>query len=126
MNLLPLKISSGFAVCYNKFYDVEPIVSKDSKSFIENWSYFTEDILQITKMELKNGHWYIPDENYILIDLGWYPDSSSDGEYVLLLVKVDEEHNWKELKEKRSRDSFEIKETLETWMQQISTKNITY
>lgn len=126
MKLIPLKVPSGFAVCYNKFYDVEPIESKDDKSFIENWSYFTEDILQITKMELKNGAWHIPDGNYVLIDLGWYSDSNFDGEYVLKLVKLDEEHTWKELKEKRSKNRFEIRDTLESWMEEIITKNITH
>jgi hypothetical protein len=115
MGLIELRIPAGFAVCYNKFHDVEPEADEDG--FIVNWHYFTEDLLQIKKMNLVKGEWVIPGKGQesLIIDLGWYPDSSAEGEYVLLSVNEE----WDILKEKRSRDRFEIKETLEAWLSLI-------
>ncbi|MFD0587185.1 hypothetical protein ACFQZE_04130 [Paenibacillus sp. GCM10027627] len=118
MNLMELRFPTGFAVCYNRFYDVEPEPEKDD--FIANWHYFTQDLLQIHQMKLEEGSWLVPKQRKetLLLDLGWYPDSSTDGEFVLVAVN----ENWDTLKEKRSRDRFEIKETLEAWMELIYIK----
>lgn len=117
--LLLLKIPTGFAVCYNKFHDIEPITSKDSDETLENWGYFTEDILQIVKMELRDGNWFVPNIRNIVIDLGWYPDGNANGQYRLVVAKVQEDYSWDILKEKVSRNRFEIRDTLEDWMQSI-------
>lgn len=115
MNLMQLKIPAGYAVTYNKFYDVEPILSGDGSCFIENWTFFTEDLLQISKMKIKKGSWYIPErEDTMLFDLGWYPDSDINGQYCLQLV----DGNWNEIKSISSRDRFLIQETLEKWMEE--------
>lgn len=115
MNLMQLKIPAGYAVTYNKFYDVDPILSADSDYFIENWGFFTEDLLQIVKMNIKNGKWFIPQrEDTILFDLGWYPDSDINGHYRLELVDGD----WNEIKSISSKDRFVIKETLEEWLEE--------
>jgi len=115
MNLIQLKIPAGYAVAYNEFYDVDPVVSEDSDSLIENWGLFTEDLLQIVKLRINNGKWYIPErENTLLFDLGWYPDSNINGHYRLLLVDGD----WNEIKSISSKDRFLIKETLEEWMEE--------
>jgi hypothetical protein len=117
MKLIELRIPAGFAVCYNNFYDVEPEADENIDGFIKNWHYFTQDLLQINKMKIVKGAWIVPKEgqNKLVIDLGWSPDSSLDGEYILVVVN----ENWDTLKEKRSRDRFEIKETLETWLELI-------
>ena len=78
--LMPLRIPQSYAVSYNKFYDVIPIYQKND-IFLENIWYFTEDIMQIYKMDLDQcGNWYIPEEP-LIIDLGWYPDVKSNGSY---------------------------------------------
>ena len=115
MDLIPLKIPAGYAITYNKFYDVEPIRSKDEDDFIKNWGYFTEDLLQIVKMKIQKGNWYVPErEDKLLFDLGWYPDSDINGQYVLQLV----DGNWNEIKSISSTNRFIIKETLEAWMEE--------
>lgn len=115
MNLVQLKIPAGYAITYNKFYDVEPILSEDSDYFIENWGFFIEDLLQITKMNIKKGKWYIPErEDTMLFDLGWYPDSDINGHYCLQVV----DGNWNEIKSISSKDRFLIKETLEQWLEE--------
>ncbi|WP_272039132.1 hypothetical protein [Paenibacillus sp. JJ-100] len=115
LELIPLKIPAGYAITYNKFYDVEPIRNKDEDDFIENWGYFTEDLLQIVKMKIQKGNWYVPErEDKLLFDLGWYPDSDINGQYVLQLV----DENWYEIKSISSRDRLIIKETLEAWMEE--------
>lgn len=119
MKLIELRIPAGFAVCYNKFYDVEPEPNEDGSDFIKNWHYFTQDLLQINKMKIVKGAWIIPkqEEDKLIIDLGWSPDSSMEGEYVLEVVNA----TWDTLKEKRSRNRFEIKDTLELWLELIHT-----
>lgn len=121
MNLMELKIPAGFAVYFNKFCDVEPEPDLDTEDFLKNWDYFTEDILHIIKLEYKNGEMYIPKsgEESIIIDLGWYPDSSPKGEYALQIVKVN--GYWDVLKEKRTKNRFDIKETLEEWLELLSS-----
>ncbi|WP_169090480.1 hypothetical protein [Paenibacillus sp. PL91] len=120
MKLIELRIPEGFAVCYNKFYDVEPVPVEDGDGFIKNWHYFTEDLLQIIKMEIVNGKWIVPQngQERLIIDLGWYPDSRVDGEYKLVVVN----DTWETLKEKQSKSRFEIKETLENWLELILTR----
>lgn len=114
MNLMQLKIPAGYAVTYNKFYDVAPLLSEGNDTFIENWGFFTEDLLQIVKLRLHKGKWYIPErEDTILFDLGWYPDSDINGHYHLQLVDGD----WNDIKSISSKDRFWIKETLEEWME---------
>ena len=115
LNLIQLKVPAGYAVVYNKFYDVEPILSEDSDDFIENWGFFTEDLLQIIKLKIKKGKWYVPErEDTILFDIGWYPDSNINGEYSLQLV----DGEWNEIKSISSKDRFVIKEVLEEWMEE--------
>lgn len=115
LNLMQLKIPAGYAVTYNKFYDVDPVLSADSNYFIENWGFFTEDLLQIVKMKINNGKWFIPErEDTILFDLGWYPDSDINGHYRLELV----DGEWNEIKSISTKDRFVIKETLEEWLEE--------
>jgi len=118
MNLMELRIPQGFAIYYNRFYDVEPISDLNEDDFLTNWTFFTQDLLQISKMELEKGSWNVPkDENRrIHIVLGWYPDSRASGEYGLAITNG----KWDTLMEISSRDRFEIKQTLEKWLEKLN------
>lgn len=115
--LMPLRIPAGFAICYNGFHDVEPKITEGNDDVLENWGFFTQDILQIAKMNLKKGLWYIP-KKHLVIDLGWYPDGSKNGNYCLELAIVGEDHSWETLKTKESRARFEIRDKIEQWLQE--------
>lgn len=112
MSLMPLRIPMGYAICFNKFSDVEPIPCKSEDGFIDNWEYFTEDILQIARMQLVDGVWGLPSSGKLIIDLGWYPDSQISGQY--RLVQVNE--YWEVIREKQSKNRYEIRDTIEDWM----------
>ena len=122
MELMPLKIPSGYAVCYNEFYDIDPEISQDEDELLKNWEYFTEDILQIRKMIIKNGEWISnPDVGYI-IDLGWYQDGNINGEYDLKLAIL-KDKEWNIIKEFKSRNRFKIRDTIEEWMKLYIKEN---
>ncbi|QQR54399.1 hypothetical protein IPG41_04305 [Candidatus Peregrinibacteria bacterium] len=114
--LMSLKIPSGWAVSYNRFLDLS---IDDSALPSEDLELFGEDMLQLQSMILEKGVWLIPPEHF-LIDLGWYPEADPKGQYKLLLAHVDRTKNkkWKELKTFRSKDRFEIREMLESWIQE--------
>jgi hypothetical protein len=111
MTLMRLRIPMSYAVCYNQFHDVEPGEAEED-GFLVNWSDFSEDILQVVRMEIIDGQWVFPTKNKKIIDLGWYPSGKVNGQYKLVLV--DEE--WTELRVFYSRDKIEIRDTLEEWM----------
>lgn len=115
-----LKIPAGYAISYNKFHDVVPIRAEEEDDFLNNWYYFTEDIMQISKLENVDGRYVIPESNNYIIDLGWYPDSSFNGQYKLVLVHVDEDESWNKLKTKHSKDRFEIRDTIENWLRELN------
>ncbi|KRE23698.1 hypothetical protein [Paenibacillus sp. Soil522] len=111
-----IKIPNGYAIINNKFHDVDPIQAEEKDDLLSNWEYFTEDIMHIQKLENVNGRYVIPESNARIIDLGWYPDSSINGEYRLVLVDED----WNELKTKQSKDRFEIRDTIEIWLRELN------
>ncbi|GAV16109.1 hypothetical protein RQP50_09035 [Paenibacillus sp. chi10] len=112
---MQLKVPAGYAVTYNKFYDIDPMLSEGNDYLIENWGFFTEDLLQIVKLKINNGKWYIPEnEDVLLFDLGWYPDSDINGHYHLQLV----DGQWNQIKSISSKDRFLIKVALEEWMEE--------
>jgi hypothetical protein len=116
---MPLKIPTGYAIGYSEFYDVDPVLIEESKeSILENSFYFQEDLLQVMKMDIKEGEWYIPSK-HLLIDLGWYPDGKSNGNYRLILAIVEEGCEWDVLKEFRSQNRYEIQHTIEKWMESM-------
>jgi len=120
VSLMRIKIPAGYAITYNKFHDVDPIQAEEEDDLLSNWEYFTEDIMQIQKLENVNGRYVIPERNTSIIDLGWYPDSSINGEYKLVMVHVDVDEYWNELKTKRSKDRFEIRDTIEIWLRELN------
>lgn len=117
-NLLRLRIPAGWAVTYNHFADVDPIVAEDGG--IDNWDCFKESLLQISHLQLKKGRHQIP-ERTILIDLGWYPEASMDGAFRLCIVIVDPNaaEVWEYVEEYSSKDRFAIRGKLEAWMHAI-------
>jgi hypothetical protein len=119
--LMPLRIPAHWAVSYNDFYDVEPIIDKDSDSeFYKNCDYFTQSLLQIVKTTLRDGNPAI-DENALLIDLGHYPDGAINGEYQLQLVKpLKGEMDWENAETFQSKNRFEIVAKLEQWLEQYA------
>ncbi len=119
IELMPLRIPNHWAVTHNQFYDVDPIVDENSDSeFLKNTDYFTQDLLQIVKTDIHNGHSVI-NKGHILIDLGYYPDGYINGEYKLELVKPKgDELDWENTEVFRSKDRFEIVAKLELWLEQ--------
>jgi hypothetical protein len=79
LELQSLKVSQGWTVSHNRFYDLEPIEPLQVEAAINNnpWLFtFDESLLQITN-EKRN----------ITLDLGWYPPEEPDGAFGLRLIK---------------------------------------
>lgn len=113
---MPLRIPQGYAVCFNEFYDIVPFSHSD-KDFLLVSGYFKEDILQISKMDVEDGRWIIPEE-HLIIDLGWYPDGDPDGQYTLKLATIRKDLDWETIKVHKTRDRFEVRDTIEEWLQE--------
>jgi hypothetical protein len=117
--LMPLRIPNHWAVTHNQFYDVDPIIDENSDSeYYKNCDYFTQDLLQIVKTTIHDGHPAI-DKDALFIDLGHYPDGAIDGEYQIELVEsIKGQRDWENSKKFRSKDRFEIVAKMEQWMEQ--------
>lgn len=75
MELQNLKISQGWFINYNQFYDIEPT----NESVETALTFFNEDILQFTHERYNR-----------LIDLGWYPEFDwENGAFTLVLYEGD-------------------------------------
>ncbi|MBT2259869.1 hypothetical protein [Bacillus safensis] len=72
-NIHPLRITEGWIVRYNNFREIDP---KKLETEDDRWFMFTESLLQLYH-----------EKSSITLDLGWYPDLSSDGNYIVLIVK---------------------------------------
>ncbi|MCR8979551.1 hypothetical protein [Brevibacillus laterosporus] len=77
VKLQPFRIPSAWKVDYNTFIELDPKILDEADS---KWMHFTEDLLQIS-------HSRYP----ILVDVGWYPEGNSHGEYGLEVIK---DHDW--------------------------------
>lgn len=80
--LMELKIPTGWAVCYNRLYDVDMEINSDGD--IKNWEFFTVDLFQIVRMEVQEGAWCIGSP-HILIDVG-FDEGNVDGSFNLSIV----------------------------------------
>ena len=111
-----LNIPGGWAVTYNQFMDENPVI-EDGK--IANWDVYKEDLLQISKLEIQDGWHQIPDL-ILMIDLGFYPEADPEGNFRLVLTKVDKigDTGWQEIEEFESKDRFAVRDKIEQWMQQ--------
>lgn len=73
--LQPLRIQSGWQVCYNTFKELDPKELKDEND--ENWWNLDEDLLQ-----LENS------SKDLILDLGWYGGHHlNSGVYKLYLIQ---------------------------------------
>ncbi|MFS0656945.1 hypothetical protein [Bacillus sp. 179-C3.3 HS] len=73
VNIHPLRITEGWDMRYNNFWEIDP---KKLDSDDDRWFMFTESLLQIYH-----------EKSSITLDLGWNPDLSPDGNYLVLIVK---------------------------------------
>ena len=120
-NLIPLKIPSGWALTYNQFVD-EPAQINENGS-IENWDAYKESLLQIQRLDLKDGAHYIP-ETTLLIDLGWTPEATASGAFKLALVikNPNNDMDWEPISEFNSQDRYEIQAKIEEWLYKLSVR----
>ena len=86
LELVALKIPSGWTVDFNTFCRVELEDIREDSDLI--WE-LNEDILQMSNFHFN-----------VILDLGWYPAHNIDGKYILKLVKqsVDmdtQTNNWR-------------------------------
>lgn len=107
-----LDIPAGWGVSYHQFYDEEMRVVNGE---IENWNVYKTSLAQFIKMHIVNGTYQIPAE-YLLIDLGFYPEGDPNGQFELEMATVTKEDGWISHKVFSSKDRYEIRETLENWM----------
>jgi hypothetical protein len=88
VTLMRLQVPPQWAICYNQFFDVAPVV-EDGEQL--NDTYFKEDLLWMQSMrssatpdvpyEVDPGGW--------LADIGWYPEGEPAGAYSLHLFRLD-------------------------------------
>jgi len=104
--LMPLRIPSTWAVLYNSFGDVDPIVRDGS---IVNFEFYKEDLLWMQRIQATSTGWTTYPDGHIL-DLGWYPDSDPKGTYRIVLIRGD----WSnELLKFESKDRQKIRAVIE-------------
>jgi len=116
--LMRLSIPANWAVTYNQFHDVDPVLNEESNSgTYKNWYHFTEDLMQITKLSYE-GDQKVVAQNHLLIDLGYYPEGKAEGEYTLSLVwPKDDSMDWENAEKFISKDRFEIRDKIEEWLE---------
>jgi hypothetical protein len=113
LKLVPLRIPTGWAVTWNTFYEVTPILEGNE---LVNAADFDEDLLQIESITFEEEMGRIEVEPYIL-DLGWYPAEDPNGAYTLTLLRGDWDHV---LKTFTSRNIAEIQTTIDRWLEILS------
>lgn len=74
MKLIPLRIPSGWLVCYNELFEWS------SNHFISR----NHENLSSKQLLLTHKYWKF------IVDVGWYPESKPEGEFCLLLVKQED------------------------------------
>ncbi|CAM4447664.1 hypothetical protein [Paenibacillus tarimensis] len=73
LNIHPLRITEGWSVKYNNFWQIDP---KSLEHDDDRWFMFTESLLQLYH-----------EKSSTILDLGWNPDLSPEGSYLVLIVK---------------------------------------
>lgn len=110
IELMPLRIPTGWAIRFNRFFDEEPII--DDQGIFVNAAGFAEDLLLIEPIPDK-GLYPLP----FSLDLGWYPAADPHGTYRLRLVT----DNYEVVKEFISRDRQVIGQKIGQWLRYISS-----
>ncbi|MBC6611378.1 hypothetical protein H8B15_10615 [Hymenobacter sp. BT507] len=92
--LMPFRLPSNWAVCYNSFGDEDMIVEDNG---IANFQSYKEDLLWIQSMrtpEAKGGSLELDPAGW-LADVGWYPSGDPTGNYVLHIFRLNpDEAHW--------------------------------
>ena len=110
-NLQPLRIPANWTILQHKLMNIEP--EKLNKNDDKWLTMFVEDILQIER-HLKRKINKKVEQQKLIIDLGWYPDSEPSGNFRLVAIL---NNNWEfPLLQFTSRSKKEIVETLEYWL----------
>ncbi|MCY7829313.1 hypothetical protein MOD54_06420 [Bacillus spizizenii] len=106
-NLHPLRITQGWKVNYNHFVEIDPRTLEPND---DSWFLFTDSLLQLYH-----------EQSSITLDLGWVPDISAEGNYLVSIVK---NNDWETpIKEFSSDDykkviahiEYHLKEVTTTW-----------
>lgn len=105
VNIHPLRITEGWIVRYNNFREIDP---KKLETEDDRWFMFTESLLQLYH-----------EKSSITLDLGWYPDLSSDGNYLVLIVKNTDWDN--PIQEFSSDDYTEVIDFIEFHLKEITS-----
>lgn len=111
--LVPLRIPSGWAVTFNSFWEIDPVVQNGE---LVNADDFTQDLLVVERVVPPGTSW----PPYIL-DLGWYPEAEPKGRYRLTLERRD---TGEALKTVESRNREEIRETIDRWLDRLNAPEL--
>lgn len=95
---------------YNNFFEIDP---RNLKQDDDCWFMFTENLLQLHHEKAS-----------ITLDLGWNPDISSDGQFLVLIIK---DMDWENpIQEFMSNDYRKVIEYIEFHLNQITLKGWKY
>ncbi|AZB41840.1 hypothetical protein CEF21_05715 [Bacillus sp. FJAT-42376] len=104
LNVHPLRIPEGWTVNYNSFLEFDPLALNEED---DRWYLMSESLLQLNHSKKS-----------IMVDLGWYPDTSVEGNFSVDIIKNEDWEN--------PLDSYETKDYREVIRFIESTlKNIT-
>jgi len=100
--LQPIRIPGGWKVEFNRFTEYDLMVhDKD------------DACLQLTEYLLRLSFFHDKSSTAITIDLGWYPDGDTNGNYNLIMVR---DYNWvRPLEEFITKSKSDIVYRIEYW-----------
>lgn len=108
--LMPLYLPSGWVVVKNHFFDHDP---PDPTTPVENEQYFGEDLLTLRyNRGVYDSIFTNPEQPVYYIWLGWYPEDSPEGQYVLTAACDDED-----IARFETRDRHKVTRVLQYWVQ---------
>ncbi|MFC4777155.1 hypothetical protein ACFO9Q_10215 [Paenibacillus sp. GCM10023252] len=116
LTLVPLRISIGWKVCWNTFFEINPdeFINKD---FEYKWE-FNEDIFQ-----------FVHESQRKILDLGWYPETDPKGQFHLKLImqcdnEDDQSNAWQDpLISYKTRNYYELILKIEEILNEVSHGN---
>ncbi|MCY9188066.1 hypothetical protein [Bacillus mojavensis] len=102
---MALASRGGWKVNYNHFVEIDPRTLEPND---DSWFMFTDSLLQLYH-----------EQTSIMLDLGWVPDISPEGNYLVLLVK---DNDWEDpIKEFSSDDYKKVILYIEYHLKQVTT-----
>lgn len=105
VSIHPLRITEGWNVHYNNFWEIDP-QTLDTDD--DRWFMFTDSLLQLHHEKAS-----------LTLDLGWNPDISPEGNYLVLIVK---DSDWENpIREFISHDYKKVIEFIELNLKQITS-----